>query len=152
MGAGRLEAFVEQLFFVTESDFGLLTTESDLKAKNTNATSFSFKGLDLGEGIPGLYCKNFLSKELAQWLKIQNIPKKLATVEELENGGARLSFAASFDSARDPEVLRRQSETILCLGTEKFFNIHHPDRRLLTPNWTVPIRSYDEDSPLSRAD
>jgi len=137
IGEDKLEAFVGQLLHVTGSDFGLLTLESDFKAKNTSATSFSYKGLDLAEGLPGLYCSNFLNKELARWLQLEDLPQELALVEEFEGGSILLKFSDSLDDARNTDVLRRQSDAIIWMGRDKFFNIHNPDRKLLTPDWNL---------------
>jgi hypothetical protein len=54
VGIERVEDFLSEMFRVTGSDFGLLTTEVDRKAKNTGATSYSYQGFDLASGVPGL--------------------------------------------------------------------------------------------------
>src|SRR5579864_3417815 len=45
IGIEKIEDFVSEMFRLTVSDFAFLTSEIDLKAKNTNATSYSYKGM-----------------------------------------------------------------------------------------------------------
>ena len=61
VGIQKVEEFVSEMFQVTRSDFGLLTTEIDRMAKNTDAMSQSYQGQDLARGIPGLYWINLFS-------------------------------------------------------------------------------------------
>jgi hypothetical protein len=137
IGEERLATFVGQLLHVTGSDFGLLTSESDFKAKNIDATGFSYKGLDLAAGVPGLYCLNFLSRELASWLRLEELPQEFASVVEWQKACVVLKFSDSLVDARNPEVLRRQSDAIVWMGRDKFFDVHHPDRELLAPKWNL---------------
>ena len=137
IGEDKLKAFAAQLFEATGSDFGLLTPESDFKAKNTDAKSFSYQGLDLAAGVPGLYCSNFVSEELARWLKVKDLPQGLASVEKFRRGCILLNFSDSLADATNPELLRRQSDAIKWMGRDKFFNIHHPERQLLPPDWNL---------------
>ena len=79
VGIEKIEGFVSEMFRVTASDFALLTSEIDLKAKNTAPPIVSFKGLDPATGVPGLYWVNFFSNEYATWLGLRELPKELAT-------------------------------------------------------------------------
>jgi hypothetical protein len=96
------------MFRVTGSDFGLLTTEVDRKAKNTDARSLSYQGSDLGSGVPGLYWINLFSDELAAWLGLDGFPKELAASKRLAGGGLSLKFCDSPDRCRDIDVLQKQ--------------------------------------------
>lgn len=140
VGIEKVEDFLSEMFRVTASDFGLLTSEVDLKAKNTNATSLSYKGMDLVTGIPGLYWLNFFSDVLARWLGLSDFPKELAASKSLAGGGVSLKFCESPEHCRDLEVLQKQTVAIEWLGPEKFFNIRFPDRKADTPDWgDVPL-------------
>jgi hypothetical protein len=54
VGIDKIEEFVLEMFRLTGSDFGLLTTEVDLRAKNTAPPVVSFMGFDPEQGVPGL--------------------------------------------------------------------------------------------------
>lgn len=131
----RVEDFVSEMFKKTGSDFGFLTTEIDLKFKNTSATRYSLQGFDLAKGIPGLYWNNLFSDDLAGWLGLSTIPKELASLVRLPHGGWLLKFCESPDRCRDIDVLQKQRAAIEWLGAEKFFDIRFPDRKLDSPNW-----------------
>jgi hypothetical protein len=133
VGIERVEDFVSEMFRVTGSDFGLLTTQVDRKAKNTDATSYSYQGFDLASGIPGLYWINFFSNAFAEWLGLSSFPKELAASKRLAGGGVSLKFCESLDRCRDIDVLQRQCAAIEWLGAEKFFDIRFPDRRVPHP-------------------
>jgi hypothetical protein len=140
VGIEKIGEFVSEMFQVTGSDFGLLTTEGDRKAKNTDATSYSYQGFDLASGVPGLYWVNLFSDELAGWLGLDGFPKELAVSKRLPGGGMSLKFCESPDHCRDLEILQKQRAAIEWLGPEKFFDIRFPDRKLDTPAWgqTLP--------------
>jgi hypothetical protein len=135
VGIEKVENFVSEMFRMTGSDFGLLTTEVDLRAKNSNATSYSYQGLDLASGIPGLYWINFFSDEFAEWLGLRCLPEGPAVLKRLAGGGVLLKFCDSPDQCRDSETLQKQYEVIGQLGPERFFAIQFPDRKLDTPDW-----------------
>jgi hypothetical protein len=133
VGIEKVENFVSEMFRATGSDFALLTTGVDLRAKNTNATMYSYQGLNLESGVAGLYWINLFSDELAGWLGLNGIPGELATLKRLACGGWLLKFCESPDHCRDIDVLQKQRVAIEWLGSEKFFDIRLPDRKLATP-------------------
>lgn len=135
VGIEKVEYFLAEMFHVTGSDFGLLTTEVDLKAKNRPANSYSYAGMDLATGVPGLYWINFFSDELAGWLGLNNLPKELAALKTLTSGGVSLKFCESPEDSRSLETLEKQRVAINWLGPEKFFDIRSPDRKADTPDW-----------------
>jgi hypothetical protein len=135
VGVDCVEAFVSEIFRIAGADFALLTAEVDLKAKNTNACSYSFQGLDLESGIPGLYWVNLFSDELAGWLGISEIPKELAASKPLAGGGVSLKFCDSPDRCTDIDVLQKQRAAIDWLGSDRFFDIRFPNRKLDKPDW-----------------
>ena len=135
VGIERVEDFLSEMFRVTGSDFGLLTTEVDRKAKNTDATSYSYQGFDLASGVPGLYWINLFSDELVAWLGLSGFPEELAASKRLAGGGLSLKFCESPDRCRDIDVLQKQRAAIEWIGAEKFFDIRFPDRKLDTPGW-----------------
>ena len=135
VGIEKVEDIVSEMFRATESDFALLTTEVDRKAKNQGPPSQSYRGFDLGSGIPGLYWINWFSDELAGWLGLSGFPKELAISKTLPGGGVSLKFCESPDHCRDIDVLQKQRVAIKWLGTNKFFDIREPDRKLDTPDW-----------------
>lgn len=142
VGIERVEDFVSEMFRLTGSDFGLLTTGVDRKAKNQGPLSYSYQGADLEFGIPGLYWINLFSDDLAGWLGLGTIPKELAALKRLTGDGWLLKFCESPDHCRDIDVLKRQREAIEWLGAEKFFDIRFPDRKLDTPDWnSMPFKN-----------
>jgi hypothetical protein len=134
VGIEKVEDFVSEMFRATVSDFALLTTEVDRKAKNQGPGSYSYRGVDLASGIPGLYWINWFSDKLAGWLGLDGFPKELAESRRLP-GGVSLKFCESPDSCRDIDVLQKQRVAIEWLGPNKFFDIREPDRKLDTPDW-----------------
>jgi len=141
IGMEKVEAFVSEMFRVTGSDFGLLTTAIDRKAKNQGPMSYSYHGSDPESGIPGLYWVNFFSDYLAEWIGLATVPKEIATLKRLASGGWLLKFCESPDNCRDIDVLQKQRSAIEWLGSDKFFDIRFPDRKLSTPDWnSMPSR------------
>lgn len=135
VGIEKVIDFFAEMFRVTGSDFGLLTTEADLKAKNCPLRSFSYKGLDPAAGVPGLYWINFFSDEYAAWLGLSNLPKELAILKSLAGGGVSLKFCESPEDCSSLAVLRQQRAAIEWLGPQKFFDIRFPDHKAETPDW-----------------
>lgn len=141
IGIEMVEGFVAEMFRVTRSDLAFLTSEVDLKAKNTTATSLSYKGMDPASGVPGLYWIALFSNEYATWLGLRELPKELATLKELAGCGVSLKFCESPDDCRSLEVLQKQRASIDWLGPEKFFDIRLPDRKAMVPDWNhLPLR------------
>src|SRR6266571_4107523 len=87
VGIEKVEDFLSEMFRVTGSDFGFLTSEADMEAKNQPVRGYSYKGLDPATGVPGLYWINFFSDEYATWLGLRELPKEVATLKELAGGG-----------------------------------------------------------------
>ena len=144
VGIEKVEDFVSEMFRVTGSDFALLTTGADRKAKNQGPMSYSYLGHDLALGVPGLYWTNLFSDDLAGWLGLSTIPKELAALKRLACGGWLLKFCESPDHCRDIDVLQKQRAAIEWLGAEKFFDIRFPDRKLDTPAWyRTPFRNVE---------
>jgi hypothetical protein len=142
VGIEKVEGFVSDMFRATGSDFALLTTGVDRKAKNQGPMSHSYQGYDLASGVPGLYWINLFSDELAGWLGLNGIPVELATLKRLACGGWLLKFCESPDRCRDIDVLQKQRAAIEWLGPEKFFDIRFPDRKLAIPDWDhMPFRN-----------
>jgi hypothetical protein len=123
------------MFRVTFFDFAFLTTEADLKAKNTNAAIYSYQGLNLECGVPGLYWINFFSDEFAERLGLWGLPEGLGRLKHVAGGGVSLKFCEAPDQCRDPETLQKQYAAIERLGTGKFFDIRFPDRQVETLDW-----------------
>jgi hypothetical protein len=135
VGIEKIEDFVDQMFRLTGSDFGFLTSEVDMKAKNTIATSLSYKGLDPATGVPGLYWINLFSDAYASWLGLEELPKEVAVRKKLVGGGVLLKFCESPDDCRSLEVLQKQRAAIEWLGPQRFFDNCFPDRKLDVPTW-----------------
>lgn len=135
VGIEKVENFVSEMFCVTGSDFSLLTTEVDLKAKNRPTNSYSYAGMNLATGVPGLYWINLFSDQYAEWLGLGELPKELAELKELAGGGVSLKFCESQEDCRSIEVLQKQRAAIDWLGPEKFFDIRLPDRKATVPDW-----------------
>jgi hypothetical protein len=136
VGIEKIESFVSEMFRVTASDYSLLTSEVDLKAKNTAPPIVSYMGLDPATGVPGLYWINFFSDQYAKWLGLEELPKELAVREKLAGGGVLLKFCESPDDCRSLEVLQKQRTAIEWLGPQRFFDAHFPDRQQEVPDWT----------------
>lgn len=135
IGISKVEEFVCEMFRVTGSDFGLLTSEVDQDAKNQRKPILSYQGFDLDSGIPGLYWINLFSDGLAEWLGLKELPKELATSKELAGGGVSLKFCELPDQCRTIETLQRQRMAIEWLGPERFFDIRFPKRQVQAPDW-----------------
>jgi hypothetical protein len=135
VGIEKIEGFVLEMFRVTGSDFGFLTSELDENAKNQPAPNCSYKGLDPATGVPGLYWINLFSDEYANWLGLHELPRELALLEKLVGGGVSLKFCKSAEDCRSLEVLQKQRTAIEWLGPQRFFDIRFPDRKLEVPNW-----------------
>jgi hypothetical protein len=135
VGIEKIEAFLSEMFRVTGSDFGFLTSELDENAKNQPAPNCSYKGLDPATGVPGLYWINLFSDEYANWLGLHELPRELALLEKLVGGGVSLKFCKSAEDCRSLEVLQKQRTAIEWLGPQRFFDIRFPDRKLEVPNW-----------------
>jgi hypothetical protein len=135
VGLENVQQFVSEMFQITGSDFGLLTTEVDLKAKNTNAKSYSYQGLKLEAGIPGLYWINFFSDAFANWLGLHDFPRELAVSNPLTSGGLSLKFCQSPEGCREIDILNKQKTAIDWLGPEKVFDIRFPARQLSALDW-----------------
>jgi hypothetical protein len=131
----RVEAFVADMFHLTGADFGLLTPQIDLEAKNTTPMRSSFKGLTFDFGVPGLYWINFFSDELADWLDLASFPERLGTLKRLPRGGYLIKFCEDTSNALTVDVLHRQRVAIDWLGADKFFDIRLPDRAVTLPDW-----------------
>jgi hypothetical protein len=140
VGTEKVEDFVSEMFRVTCSDFGFLTSEADLNAKNKDATAYSYQGLNLDAGIPGLYWVNLFSDELAEWVGVSCFPKELAASKKLSNRGLSIKFCDSPEQCRDYSVLQKQRAAVEWLGADKFFDIRFPKRKLKTPDWNcIPL-------------
>lgn len=140
VGLPKIEQFVAEMFRMTRADFALLTTEADLNAKNRPPESFSYKGMNLATGVPGLYWVNFFSAGYAEWLGLVQLRKELVPLERLPGGAVLLKFCESPEHCRDIDILQKQRAVIEWLGPEKFFDIHFPDRKAVTPDWNrVPL-------------
>jgi hypothetical protein len=135
VGTEKIEDFVSEMFRVTASDFALLTSELDVKTKNTAPPIVSFSGLDPATGVPGLYWINLFSDAYARWLGLEELPKELAVREKLAGGGVLLKFCKSPDECRSLEVLQKQRAAIEWLGPQRFFDNRFPDRKLDVPDW-----------------
>ena len=135
VGIEKVEDFLAEMFRVTASDFSLLTTEVDLKAKNRPANSYSYAGMNLATGVPGLYWINFFSDGYAEWLGLHELPRELALQEKLAGGGVSLKFCKSAEDCRSLDVLQKQRTAIEWLGPQRFFDIRFPERKLEVPNW-----------------
>lgn len=135
VGIEKVENFVSEMFCVTGSDFSLLTTEVDLKAKNRPTNSYSYAGMDLATGVPGLYWINLFSDQYAEWLGLGELPRELAVLKKLARGGISLKFCECPEDCRSLEVLQKQRAAIEWLGPEKFFDIRLPDRKATVPDW-----------------
>jgi hypothetical protein len=134
IGIEKVQEFVSEMFRVTGSDFGFLTTEDDLKAKNSDATAYSYQGLKLETGIPGLYWTNFFSNEFAEWLGVKALPNEIVSLKAIA-GGISIKFCEYSEQCRDATTFQKQSAAIERLGKGRFFDIRFPDRQLETPTW-----------------
>src|SRR6267154_5995323 len=135
VGIEKIEGFVLEMFHVTGSDFGFLTSEIDQNAKNQPAPNCSYKGLDPATGVPGLYWVNLFSDEYANWLGLSDLPKELGALKSLPAGGVLLKFCESADDCRNLEVLQKQRAAIEWLGPQRFFDIRFPERKQEVPDW-----------------
>src|SRR5689334_9576096 len=127
VGLEKVEDFLAEMFRVTRSDFGFLTTEIDLRAKNRLVNSYSYTGMDPITGVPGLYWINLFSDQYAGWFDLGHFPGGLAVLKHFSNGALSLKFCDSPEQCRSLEVLQKQRAAIEWLGAERFFDIGSPD-------------------------
>ncbi|UWZ86367.1 hypothetical protein [Occallatibacter riparius] len=139
VGIRTVRECVSEMFMVSGADFGFLTTEADMEAKNQRKPVMSYQGLTLDSGIPGMYWINFFSEGLAKWLGIDSFPKRLAASKQLAGSGVLLEFCESPGECRDIEAIQRQRTAIEWLGPEKFFDIRFPNRSATLPWESIPI-------------
>ena len=139
LGPSTLKQFAVEMFLVSRSEYGFLTSESDHKAKNflvkqlpSGATSSQFVGTDPECGIPGLYWLNLFGPRYTAWLRpqIETVP---GVVKAIGGGGISLRFGGSPDEAEAVDVLADEKEAIRILGPEKFFDLRQPDRKPISP-------------------
>lgn len=135
VGIQTVQDCLYELFRTSGSDFGFLTTESDLKAKNTSAGFFSYQGMKLENGVPGLYWLNFFGCEFANWLGLDTFPSQLAESTILRGDVWSIKFSATPERCRDIDILNKQRAAIEWLGADRFFDIRSPDRKLSSPDW-----------------
>lgn len=143
VGIRTVEDCVYEMFRTSGSDFGFLTTEEDLKAKNTSARHYSYQGMKLEKGLPGLYWLNLFGPGFASWLGVDTFPSQLAesTIERGDIWSFR--FSATPERCRDIDILQRQRATIEWLGSDRFFDMRSPERELSSPEWdSIPTPSY----------
>jgi hypothetical protein len=135
IGFETLEQFACKMFAVMSADFAFLTTHVDYDAKNRNSSSFSFKGMNLDIGLPGLYWINLFSSRFAKWLGVNEIHSSLAEVTQSPRDIVLLKFCQTPDLCRSYDVLKRQRAVVDWLGAEKFFDIQSPERKPTGLDW-----------------
>jgi len=141
IGIEKVRKFSVEMFRASESEFGFLTTSSDLDAKNYLITeqeftkSVGYEGLDPEHGMPGLYWITIFGPRLVSWLGAEALTSGPGLAEQLESGAILLQFGESPDDCRSSKVLDEQRRTIERLGEMKFFDIRFPNRKLESPNW-----------------
>jgi hypothetical protein len=142
VGIQKVQDCVCELFRVSGSEFGFLTTESDVKAKNTSAISYSYLGMKLQNGVPGLYWMNLFSNGLANWLGLGTFPSRLAESTMLRGDLWSITFSSSPGRCRDIDILQKQRAAIDWLGSDRFFDVRSPERKLTAPDWrSIPSAS-----------
>src|SRR5580700_8191360 len=135
VGVQKVQECVRELFRTSGSDFGFLTTEADLKAKNTSASYYSYQGMKLENGVPGLYWLNLFSYGLANWLGLDTFPSQLAESAVLRGDLWSIAFSDTPEHCRDIDILQKQRAAIEWLGSDRFFDMRSPDRKLNSPDW-----------------
>jgi hypothetical protein len=135
VGVPKVQECVRELFRTSGSDFGFLTTEADLKAKNTSARSQSYQGMNLEDGVPGLYWLNLFSNGFANWLGLDAFPSQLAESAVLRGDLWSIAFSDTPEHCRDIDILQKQRAAIEWLGSDRFFDMRSPDRKLNSPDW-----------------
>lgn len=135
VGIQTVQDCLYELFRTSCSDFGFLTAEIDLKAKNTSAGSFSYQGMKLEDGVPGLYWLNLFGCGFAKWLGLDTFPSQLAESTTLCGDAWSIRFSATSEGCRDIDILQKQRAAIEWLGADRFFDIRSPDRKLSPPDW-----------------
>lgn len=142
VGVQKVQKCVRELFRTSGSDFGFLTTEADLKAKNTSSSSYSYQGMNLENGAPGLYWLNLFSKGFATWLGLDTFPGQLAESAILRGDLWSIAFSDTPGHCRELDILQKQHAAIEWLGSDRFFDICSPDRKLNSPDWnSIPPAS-----------
>ena len=139
VGSNTLQRFAVEMFLVSRSEYGFMTSESDHKSKNflirglpSGATSSMFVGTNPQYGIPGLYWLNLYGPQYAAWLgpQIAAVP---GAVKPIGNGSISIQFGDSPEGAETQDVLTREREAVTLLGWEKFFDVRQPERKPVSP-------------------
>jgi hypothetical protein len=139
VGLATLKAFGIEMFQMSNSEYGFLTSDEDCLGKNYLVTregltvSREYVGLDPEIGVPGLYWLNMFGPRMAAWLGAGKLAVAEGTVERIAPDGVLLQFGESPDASRSPDVVARQQATIAILGEQKFFDINQPTRPLQSP-------------------
>ncbi len=138
-GTAVLKRFLVQMFEVSMSEYGFLTTEDDHKKKNFlvidegDGTTESYVGTDPEKGVPGIYWMNLFGPAYANWLGRTELQSVVGIHEPLPNGSVFLQFGDAPETCSSPEILRQQREAANALGEDKFFDIQGPERHLRSP-------------------
>ncbi|MBS1813672.1 MAG: hypothetical protein JSS87_02230 [Acidobacteria bacterium] len=141
LGVDLLARFATEMFVNAKAEYGFLTSESDHRAKNllikqlpSGATSSKFVGTDPEWGVPGLYWLNLFGPRYAPWLgiEVETVP---GVLEKLKGGGISLRFGASPEEAESADVLANEKKAIQIIGSEKFFDLGHPERKPTPPSY-----------------
>jgi hypothetical protein len=134
IGVKTVCTFAEQMFSVSGSDFGIVTSLEDLEAKNY-LHKVTRCGLDPADGVPGLYWISMFSAEYARWLRVDQIPLDIANIRRFAADSAVVQFGPDVEGSRDPKTLSLQQKAIGILGRRRFFDVEAPDRKLEVPKW-----------------
>jgi hypothetical protein len=147
--------FFEDLFLVSEGDFGFLTMNEDHKNKNFlfrdlggGKTSEEFVGHNLEVCLPGIYWANVFGKLYVDWFgeeKFKTLP--CFYKEQLKDGSYFVQVAEDLNYYKTPEGERAVQEVLDHLGRDAFFDIRDPFRRCAVPDYVRKNRRSDD--PLS---
>lgn len=138
-GIEQIRQLALELFRISESEFGFLTTLEDLDSKNYLITqmgagrSMRYEGKDPEFGIPGLYWMTFFGPQLARTLSLDKLNQHPVSVQKLPRNAAFLQFGDTPDTCQNETTLSEQREIIEILGVEMFFDIRTPERALVSP-------------------
>ena len=93
----------------------------------------AYAGLDLANGIPGLYLFNLFSQRLAKWLGLDRLPHDQCEVRKERHDIVTLSFGRTPEESRTADTLARQQCATGLLGRSRILTYG-----IQNGNWRAP--------------
>lgn len=141
-GVGKFLRFAKRVWIWGEATHGYVCHESDWNAKNrfgrpTRVSSGRLVwtgGVDLRQGLPGIYWANFFGPQYVDFFGSQKLPSVPAYhKEKLPDGGFVILTARSPLDFGTPAVHALEQAVVDHLGRDAFFQKDNPEKQCRTP-------------------